>query len=177
MKNNLIHFLFIALTCTATAHAGLYKGLDADGNTAYSDKPFSNAEEITPPGISVFDAVKPKPEKVIVEAPVTKVFKYTKFGIRSPANQQTIRNQPSLTVSLNLEPGLNTEEGHSIWLFLNGKPVVKNSKSLALSINRLDRGEHQLQALIKDKTGKAIKQTQTVTIHVKNTFIQRKADE
>ncbi len=177
MKNNLsIKFLFIALICTASAHAGLYKGLDADGNTAYSDKPFTNAEEITPPSITIVDAVK-APKEVIIEEPETEEFKYIQFSISSPTDQQTIRNEPALTVLLNLKPALNTAEGHTIWLFMDGKPIIKNSKSLALNIGRAERGEHQFQAHIRNKTGKVIKQTQAVTVHVKNTFIQRKAPE
>lgn len=177
MKNILsIKFLFIVLICSASAHAGLYKGLDADGNTAYADKPFTNAEEITPPSITIVDPVK-APAKEAIEESETEEFKYTQFSISSPTDQQTIRNEPSLTVLLNLKPALNTAESHTIWLFMDGKPIIKNSKSLALAVGRAERGEHQFQAHIRNKAGKVIKQTQAVTVNVKNTFIQRKAPE
>ena len=48
---------------TTVVHAGLYKGLDADGNVAYSDEPFNDAKEMTPPTITVLDPVKVTPKK------------------------------------------------------------------------------------------------------------------
>ena len=52
MKNTILKSLLTALLLfTFTSHAGLYKGLDEDGNVVYSDTPFDNAEKITPPQI------------------------------------------------------------------------------------------------------------------------------
>jgi hypothetical protein len=173
LSNFLSKFLLTILISTTIAHAGLYKGLDADGNVAYSDKPFDSAKEITPPTISVIEPVKVEPKEIITEKPTDEVFKYKKFSIDSPIDQQTIWNNPALGVSLNLKPALNTAAGHKIWLFMDGKPIIKNSNSLTLEIGRTDRGEHQLQAHIRNKAGKVIKQTKTITIHIKNTVVKR----
>ena len=59
MKNTLLKNLLIpALLYTFTASAGLYKGLDEEGNVIYSDKPFENSQQFTPPAITVIDAAK-----------------------------------------------------------------------------------------------------------------------
>ena len=76
-------------------------------------------------------------------------------------------------VSLKLSPTLSTTEGHTIWLLMDGKPIVKNSQSLLLQIGRSDRGQHSLQAQIRNKKGKVIKQTKAVTIHIKNSVVKR----
>lgn len=173
LNNFLLKFLLTLFISITVVHAGLYKGLDADGNVSYSDKPFGNAKEMTPPTITVVQPVKVKPKEIITEKASDKTFKYKKFSISSPIDQQTIWNNPALSVSLNVKPALNTTDGHKIWLFMDGKPIVKNSSSLTLEIGRADRGEHKLQAHIRNKTGKVIKQTKAITIHVKNTIIKR----
>lgn len=176
MKNTLFKSLLTPVALYAfTATAGLYKGLDEGGNVIYSDKPFENSQQFTPPAITVVDAprVPPKKEEVVEEE--TAETKYTKFSISAPKNDEVIWDNPQLTIALKVTPALNIAEGHRTWLLMDGKPLVKNSQSLFLQIGRADRGEHQLQAQIRNKKGKIIKRTKTVTVHIKNTVIRKQA--
>ena len=158
-----------------TANAGLYKGLDEEGNVIYSDKPFENSQKFTPPAITVVDAPKVAPKKEeVIEEEISETT-YTKFNITAPKNDQTIWNVPDLTVALQLTPALDTAAGHTTWLLMDGKPLVKKSRSLLLQIGRADRGQHTLQAQVRNKKGKIIKRTKTITVHIKNTVVQRKA--
>ena len=176
MKNTLLKSLLIpALLYSFTVSAGLYKGLDEDGNVTYSDKPFENSQKFTPPAITVIDAPKIAPKK---EAPVEEESTettYTKFSIVAPKNNQTIWNTPDLSVALQLTPALDTAAGHTTWLLMDGKPLVKKSRSLLLQIGRADRGEHKLQAQVRNEKGKIIKRTKTITVHIKNSVVQRRA--
>lgn len=159
---------------SSTLHAGLYKGLDADGNVTYSDKPFDNAEKITPPPITVVDAPKAKPEeknKVDEEKP--EQTKYTALRITSPTDQQTIWNEPQLNVAVDVQPSLNTSQGHKLWLFMDGKALVKNSSSPILQIGRADRGAHKIQVQVRGKKGKILRRSKTITIYIKNTVVPR----
>ena len=173
MKNTLFYSLLITLIFSFTAHAGLYKGLDESGNVIYSDTPFENAEIITPPAINVVDAPKVKPKQEVVEEEKKAETKYSKFSISAPKNDQTIWNESQLIVSLKLDPALATAEGHNIWLMMDGKALVKKSQSLSLPIGRADRGSHTLQAQVRNKKGKIIKSTTSITVHIKNTVITR----
>lgn len=177
MKNILLlNIIITALFVTFTTNAGLYKGLDEEGNVVYSDKPFANAEKFTPPIITIVDAPKIIPKEETAEEEVTATeTKYTKFRITSPANNQTIWNAEQLTVLVQLSPALNTTEGHTTWLMMDGKPVVKNSQGLALQIGRSDRGSYSLKAQVRNKKGKILKSTGSITIHIKNTVLQRKS--
>jgi len=173
MKNSLLNSLLIFTFFYAfTAGAALYKGLDADGNTVYSDTPFEDAKTFTPPPISVVDIPKEAADKKDVEDKKPAEFKYMSFDIVSPTNNQTIHNDPDINVSLNLKPGLNTEENHSIWVLLDGKPVVKNAQDLSLQIGRLDRGAYSLQAQVRDADGKAVVQTRAILFFVKQASAQ-----
>jgi len=168
---SLISLFCIALPFGFTAQAGLYKGLDDEGNVVYSDKPFTDSQVFTPPPLSVVDALKVPPKEEVVEEEKTAETTYTAFSISAPTSQQVIWNEPDLTVTMQLKPALSTAEGHNVWLLMDGKPLVKNSQSLSLQIGRADRGEHQIQGQVRNKKGKIIKRTQSVTIHIKNTVI------
>lgn len=174
MKTPLLkYFLVMAIIYSSAISAGLYKGLDEKGNVIYSDKPFENSEPFTPPSLTIVDAPKIPPKKEVVEEEKVEETKYTKFSISAPVNDQTIWNEPDLMVSLKLTPELNTSEGHTTWLLMDGKPIVKNSQSLLLQIGRSDRGQHTLQAQVRNKKGKVIKQTKPVTVHIKQTVVKR----
>lgn len=172
MRNILIKSLLVALSLFAfTSQAQLYKGVDDKGNVFYSDQPFESAEKFTPPPLSIVDAPKVKPEKTLKEEKRVE-FKYTDFDIVAPKNNETIWNEPAVSISLNLRPALNAELGHSIWLMQNGKPVIKNSPSLVLSIGRLERGAHQLQAQVRDKQGKIIVRSRAIVVHIKHAVVR-----
>jgi len=90
------------------------------------------------------------------------------FDIESPVNEQTIRNDPDVKVSVKLVPALNTEAGHSIWLLLGDKPVIKKSLEASFYIGRIERGAHTLQAQVRDAEGKAIVQTRIIIVYIHN---------
>lgn len=170
MKTKILgSLLLFTIFASFSTTAALYRGVDAEGKVVYSDTPFEDAEKFTPPAISVMDAPKVTrdAEAALEEKPAE--FKYMSFDITSPTEKQTIRNEPDVVVKLGLKPGLNTEEGHTIWVTVDGKPVVKKSQYLTLSLGRLERGGHQLQAQIKNKQGKIVVRTRTTTIFVHQT--------
>ncbi len=168
--------LVLAAASTFIVNAGLYKGLDTEGNVVYSDKPFENSEQMTPPPITVVDApkviAKEAVEEIDEKPPETR---YTHLSIKSPENNQTIWNEPALMVSLSLKPALDIEQGHRTWLIMDGKPLVKNSQSLTLPIGRADRGQHQLQAQVRNNKGKILKSSNSIQIHIKNSVVPVKA--
>ena len=176
MKTILLKGLLLsALLITFSINAELYKGLDAEGNVVYSDRPFTNSEQFTPPSLTIMDAPKIPAKEDISKETEENPFKYTRFSITAPKNNEVIWNNPQLMVALKVTPKLNVAEGHTTWLMMDGKPLVKKSRSLLLQIGRADRGEHKLQAQIRDKKGKIIKRTKTITVHIKHSVVQKKA--
>ena len=173
MKNLLSkNLLLISLVASGTANAELYKGIDAEGEVEYSDKPFSDAEKFEAPPVSVVETPHDKNKKILTEEVAKKQInkhaenKYTNFHIVSPKNKQSIWNDPELTVSLHLKPALNFEKKHTIWLLLDGQPLEKNSESLSIPTGRLERGEHKLQAQVRDHKGKLIIHTQAIVVYI-----------
>lgn len=158
--------LLIAFTFSTGIYAGIYKGFDEKGNVFYSDKPFANAEAFNLPSLSIIEAIRVPPRKQ--EEKKVVAFSYTDFDIVAPKNNEAIWNEANLTITLRLEPALNTASGHSIWLLKNGKPLISNSQNMTLQIGRVDRGAHNLQAQVRDKQGKVIVRTRTSIVHIKH---------
>ena len=169
--------LIMANLIISSAYAQMYKGIDAEGDVVYSDKPFADSRQFTPPPITVVEPVKVpvKEEAEAEEDALPVVDAYKSFSIVTPTNDETMHNVPDLAIALNLSPPLNTDEGHNIWLLMDGKPVIKNGRSLLMQITHPDRGEHTLQAQVKDRTGQTLLQTATITVHIKYSTVRRQA--
>ncbi len=165
-------FLLISLIAIGTANAELYKGVDAEGDVEYSDKPFSDAEKYEAPPISAVETPHEKNKKILSEEAENKnsnkhtEHKYKNFHIVSPKDKQSIWNDPELAVSLHLDPALNFKKKHTIWLLLDGEALERNSQSLSIPTGRLERGEHKLQAQIRDSKGLLVTHTKPIVIYI-----------
>jgi hypothetical protein len=176
-------YTFLLLASAAMIYSGItsakfYKSVDEHGNIVYSDTPTVGAEQLTPPPISTVES-KPVPKESGEEAlkadeagteePAKKPpTRYSKFSIVTPQNNATIwDNTGAVPVSLLLEPPLDTENGHSVWVYVDGKAMVRKSQSLVQPLSGLDRGAHKIRAEIRDENRKTVKRTQNVTVHLK----------
>lgn len=165
-----------SMLCAGIASARFYKSIDEEGNIVYSDTPTPGAEQLTPPPIStVPGAPKPKepaeakPGEEAGEEPAKKPpTKYSKFTIVSPSNEATIwDNNGAVPVSLQLEPPLDTENGHSVWVYVDGRAVVRKSQNLVQPLSGIDRGAHKIRAEVRDEKRKTLKRTRDITVHMK----------
>ena len=187
MKNKTGPLILATLLLSANSFvsADLYKSVDENGNIVYSDTPTPGAEQLTPPPISTVPARKPPPKPETTEAdkagdteqaekkPPTR---YSKFSIVTPKNDDTIwDNTGSVPVTLKLDPALDIENGHTVWIYVDGFAVVKRSQSLTQPLSGIDRGTHKIRAEIRDTQRKTLKRTKTVTVHLKRASALRPA--
>lgn len=184
------YFLLVLLVSPGIADAQMYKGVSSDGEVVYSDVPFRDSEEFRAPPVAVLEMPDVILDKVLSEgaaktekeqadkvaagkAEANKAeikrqagFKYTEFRFISPTNKQSIWNNPDLTVLLYLKPTLNNVKKHKIWLLLDGEVLVNNSVSDSIPTGRLERGEHKIQAQVRDSKGKVIIKTKTIIVYI-----------
>lgn len=168
MNSTLLSSLLVtALACTFSVSAALYKGLDSEGKVVFSDRPFKDAQKLELPPISVVSSSDSSSEKEVLAEEKAAVFQYMSFDIVSPINNQIIRTDSDISVSLNLRPGINTEKNHSIWLLVDGKAQISESQDLSLQLGRLNRGAHELQAQIRSPDGEIIVRTKTSVVYIR----------
>lgn len=165
--------------CSCVCHAAIYMQLDKNGNTVYSDTPLNaNAKKIDLPKTednqTHQDQVAPASAASLneeTENPANQIptlksspHVYTTFLMESPKDQETFQNQPVIPVEIKIDPLL--QAGDKIQLYLDGKPMGSPVPTTHLQLMQIDRGSHQLSAVLIDNNQQKIKDTGTITIFV-----------
>lgn len=174
MKNTFTHWIQLLLLGSLlllghTAQAQMYKWVDEEGNVSYSDQPqHKDARQLDPYGDNTIPAMRVPPEAPPERsAPDEPETRYSLLQITSPENDQAIRSNPgNISVNLTMQPALNVSQGHSISLLLDHQLVSENITTDQATLQNLDRGTHQLSAVIKNKQGRTLKQSDTITFHL-----------
>jgi len=160
--------LLMPFIFSASVQSEMYKWVDDEGNINYSDRPpFNNADTHVSPEINTTPAIKvpEKPPQAPEES--TKETVYQFFKITAPEQNATIRdNQGDFAISLAIQPDLNTARGDYITVLLDNKIAQDNLTSLSAQFNNADRGVHQISALIKNKQGKTLFSTKSISINM-----------
>jgi len=155
--------LCLALICATAQAQKVYRVVQPDGTVEFTDSPPSNrpAEEIhvrplnSTPGLAPTPAASTQPAADVG---------YSDFRITKPRNEEAIRdNAGNVNVDLKLTPGLKS--GDKIALLLNGESVG-GGKSTAITLSDMDRGSHNLQAVVKNSAGKVVARSNSVTFTV-----------
>lgn len=176
-------WIMIFILLINIAYAAIYMQKETNGVTTYSDAPLGkNATIIPSPNInentttSVVTTPETKPLSPSTSAPNMKQptqtaspdtrKPYIHFILISPKNQETIQNQASFTVTLNIEPPL--QEGDTVQVLLDGKSWGQPVHDSHITMSEIDRGQHEIYAVLLDRDQKIIKQSNPITI-----FVQR----
>ncbi len=168
--------LLLTLFFPLLAGADIYRWKDADGNLIFSDTPRDGAEKIeigeimtvpTRQARSVSDSGAEKP----------KVEKYDSVTITSPADEQTFRNNDAtnVRVSVSLSPPLQVRRGHKLQLLVDGQSAAEPGRSLNFSLPEIERGAHQLQAVVVDPDGNTVERSPVSKFFVHKTSVANRA--
>ncbi len=143
--------LVFLMAASNAAEKPIYKTVDADGNTVFTDLPpkEGHREVLTlgTPNVFVSEEAIPglqndRPSAGGVEQGDDPRL-YRTLRIVSPANNKSIRgNDGSVQVGVDVEPGLIN--GHKLRLLLDGVRYLEGA-STSFMLNNLERGEHTLQ--------------------------------
>ncbi len=162
----------VLLLLATPALADVYKTVTPDGEVIYSDVKTRGAKQMNVPKAQTYT---PPPLPVPVNQPVVPEEKaaYSTFTIDSPVNEETIRdNLGNISLLVTLEPELVAKDGHRIQYFLDGKPHGRKTVDLQKTLVNVERGEHQLSAVVVDNDGKVIIDSEPVTIYLKRESIK-----
>jgi hypothetical protein len=155
--------------------AGIYMQKNADGNVTYSDVPFSNAQPVSLSPANSVPSTTSTPATGNTVAPAIGTTStsaeepaatdyYNTFTMISPANNETIQNQPVITVKVATDPEIRA--GDTVQVFLDGKPWDKPVPGTSINLVNVERGEHTLYAKLLDNKQQTIKQTNAIKIFV-----------
>ena len=163
-----ILLLLVTLFFLTSVSAGVYRSTDADGNVIYTDKPSPDAEEIR---IDKVQTIPAGPDDFQYTPPKSAGGDYTKLEIVNPVNDHVFTgNTGDVTVSVVIEPELNTENGDRLILTMDGKKEA-DSTSTSFSFTNLDRGTHIVEVHVVNKDGKTLMKSAPVTFTMKRTSV------
>jgi hypothetical protein len=146
--------------------AQVYKSVDENGNTTYSDKPpadGSSAEKVQvgAPNLS------PPPRQVDRPAPVVEQKKIeVSVDITSPPQDTTIAIgfAGNFSVTAAVSPPLGN--GNSAQLLIDGTAIGPAQTHTSWALSNIYRGSHILTVVISDSAGKKLAESPPTTVNV-----------
>ncbi|MET0986403.1 MAG: DUF4124 domain-containing protein [Steroidobacteraceae bacterium] len=165
--------LLLALTLAIPAFASqvVYKWVDPQGVTHYSDRPVPGAErvELRAGTTTVTPGTPPATTSSTNSRSAASGPAYRNVEIWKPSNDEVFFNVGGkVDVNVRVDPALLP--GHTLSLYLDGRLVEGFAPGAEqFSLNEVYRGTHSVVAVITDQSGKRIAETPQVTFHVRQT--------
>ena len=179
--------LLLPLLCALGLFAGsagaqIYSTVDADGNRVFSDQPGPGASK-----------VELAPTNVIPRTPTASSASsssnnnassgndvvYQQLSITSPAHDSSLRsNEGNLTLTVATDPPLSG--GHLLKLSIDGvlsQTGVPGTGSAThqLTAHNIDRGTHEVAAVVVDARGAELQRSPSITVHLQRTSVNQPA--
>ncbi len=174
------------LADSGLAKTNIYKQVTPEGQVEYSDQPAQNSTEILLPQIQINPAILPKtaspsstPESVdSVESTgrASEAQKSSKIqvsiSISSPIEQQFfISAITEVPVALVVQPALSPTQ--KIKILLDNQPYGEPSHALNLTLKNVERGSHELKAIIIEDNNQIIASSAPVTFYQQRQQIKK----
>lgn len=161
----------VLLMLSWTATAAIYKYVDKDGITRYTDQPPSkNAKPLDLPPPSTFGSSTPAdeadsdPTRATREAVVANR-RYNRVALAAPAAEQVFNTgNPTITAAAEVDPALQPE--HKVVFLVDGLPFPAPGGETSAEISGLARGTHSIQAVIMNASNAIQAQSEAVNIHL-----------
>nr|WP_314525527.1 DUF4124 domain-containing protein [uncultured Pseudomonas sp.] len=158
--------MLMLLASAAPAMAGIYKYIDAQGNTAYSNQPPDGvvAQPVELPPLNSVESQAPAAPPVV---PVTEEQPRSAYEVLEvtnlPSSEALRANNGTFTVGVLIKPRL--QGPHLFRLLLDDQPYGQPSNVPSLQLVNIDRGTHSLavQVISGDSI---VQQSPTVTFTV-----------
>lgn len=177
--------LLLSLFCLLTLLAGpataqIYSWTDAEGKRVYSDQPHPGAStvELKPtnvvPPTPVREAAPAEPEDRPSADPGNV---YQQLAITNPTHDSAIRsNEGELTVTVVTDPPLSGS--HLLKIALDGVVSQTGQPGTGagmhqLKVHNVDRGTHEVTAVVVDAKGGEIQRSAPITVHVQRTSVNQ----
>ena len=170
MRGILFTLMWIACS-VASAGTTVYKWVDENGVTHYSDQPHDKAAKVQVRDPATYSAksapAAPPPQPPSEDATPGK---YDSCSVSQPTQDQVFLNVYSAQISVDTVPVLRP--GDRIVVTLDGRPLTDQAGSqTSFTIDPIDRGTHTVEATVQDPTGQPVCTTPSVTFHVRQNSV------
>jgi hypothetical protein len=145
----------------------VYKWVDANGVTHYSDQPHPGAQKIEVSAPQTYSAPPPPAGQPAVRADAARSGPaYAICELFAPTPDEVLFNVSTVTAKLRLDPPLGA--GHQVTFALDGKKLAHVTTSgNTYTVTPVYRGTHTILAEVTDAQGKPLCRTPAVTFHLR----------
>jgi hypothetical protein len=167
--------LLLALAVATASARDVWKWVDKNGVTHYSDQPVPGATKIEVRAGNIAAAPSSNATSPSPAAPAASSQDagpaYRNFEIWRPSpNESIINTGGQVDVEIRIEPAV--QPLHTLSLYLDGKLVTGfPPNTLSYGLTEVPRGTHSVTAVVVDRSGKAIQQSGQVTFTVRQESI------
>jgi hypothetical protein len=154
--------------CSTASAAEVWKWVDANGVTHYSDQPIPGAIKIE---VRAGNVSESRSAPSLSNAPDSdsqdEAGAYRNFQIVRPTSDQSIINTGGeVTVEIRIAPPLRAT--HKLNLYLDGRLVTGFPRNAAIyALTAVPRGTHTLTAVVAEASGNTIQEAPPVTFNVR----------
>jgi hypothetical protein len=161
----------IAMTGPSAWAATVYKWVDENGVTHYSDQPHPDAKEVDVKSAQTYESSSGASRRNSSNAPATAQpgLTYQTCELYRPENDEVFLNTDTVIAKLRLTPA-QLRAGDRIAIGIDGKRIQTSGSTEATL--KVERGTHSLIAVVEDASGKAVCTSSTVTFHVRQPSVQ-----
>lgn len=160
----------VAVASGAGAATTLYKWVDENGVTHYSDRPEPGAEKVRIAAAQTYQGstTSASQSRPLPPAKAAVDQSYTRLEITNPENGAVLYNTGGrVEVGAALEPDL--ANGHQLWFLVDGKPTPGSPNGTATL--EVARGEHTLAAQVTKADGEEMITSAPITFFVHQTSV------
>ncbi|KIZ52306.1 hypothetical protein UM91_03455 [Pseudomonas oryzihabitans] len=167
--------LACCLLCLAcSAQAAIYKSVDAEGNTVFSDQPSANAKPVQVAPTNTVDNPRPAPPIPSAPAATTPAGPaFSRLEVNVPDDEAIRANNGTFSVGVSLEPALGA--GQALQLLVDGAPYGSPGQSTRFGVANLDRGEHRFAAQVLSGNGEVVQTSAEKTVTVQRISVNSPA--
>lgn len=169
----------LLVSLASLANAQIYTWTDEDGNKVYSDQPNPNARQVDLPPTNTLETTLPRMPESSQNQDDSNGGQpgsgYNTLQITSPGHDEAIRaNDGIVTLVINTTPALSP--GHILRACVDGEmrqaAVAGNGQSTQrLTLSELDRGSHDIVAVVTNTQGEVVQRSDGITVHVQRTSV------
>ncbi len=147
-----------SLLIAVTAQATTYVRVEKDGSKTYSDRPLPGGQPVEVQPAQTYSApATPAPSNASASREQQEVMDAANFQYQcaiSPRPDETVQNADSVTLSVQLSPGLRP--GDQVNFALDGTPVPNEQNATFATVPYPDRGSHTASVNVTDRSGKPL---------------------
>jgi Domain of unknown function (DUF4124) len=159
----------IALAGASAFAATVYKWVDENGVTHYSDQPHQDAKKVDVDSAQTYKSPGvARAGSSTTPANTQSASAYRVCEVYRPENDEVFLNTDTVVAKVRIDPQLRG--GDRIAIGVDGKRV-QTSPSTEASLT-VERGSHTLMVTVEDASGKAVCTSSAITFHVRQPSVQ-----